>query len=275
MANTGVETAAHRSSKLMELHRHAAWSAGTHGRKMMVGALAAPMFIFASNASAQSVSNPAAPFTVAGNPDAGGDSSASPTPHQESTESPQSRTGERSLASDDGGDWKGFIGLAGVARPLYDGSSETTVSPFPLLQVTWRNRIELGPGGLSVLFSNTPSLRIGAGLTFDPGRDEQDGRAIFSNGDAEKFLRGMGDVKARPGLRVFGATGLGPVMLHASVAKYFADDNPLVPQNDGVLGEIGVALPLMRTEKLRVAARLDATVADQSYMQAFFGVTPW
>jgi outer membrane protein len=257
MSDIQIETAAHRLGTLIQYrYRGVACLAGAHRLKIFVVALAASMLIVARSASAQSVGN------------------ADASSIQESGERPEYGTAAKPAAGAGGGDWNGFVGLAGVARPLYDGSSESTVSPFPLLHVTWRNRIELGPEGLSVLFSNAPSLRFGAGLTFDPGRDERDGRAIFSNGDAERFLRGLGDVKARPGLRLFGVTGLGPVMLRASVAKYFADDDPLVPQNDGVLGDIGATLPLMRTERLRLAARVDASIADESFMQAFFGVTP-
>lgn len=209
-----------------------------------------PMLLGAGNASAQSSQSP------------------------ESAQSPEFPVIEEIKVEEDEGDWDGFLGLAVAARPLYEGSGETSVSPFPLLRVTWRDRIELGPGGLNLLFSNTESLRWGVGVTYDQGRDEQDGRSSFSDGDAEEFLRGMGDVDAAAGLRVFAATRLGPVLLQGSATKFSADEDPLVPQNDGALVELGATLPFARGDRWRLAGRFSTTWADESYTQAFFGVTP-
>lgn len=176
---------------------------------------------------------------------------------------------------DEAGDWDGAIGLGVGVLPTYQGSGETLAAVVPILRLSWRDRIEIGSGGLSWLISNDGPVRWGVGLTFDRGRDEEDGQGFFID-DLDGRLLGMGDVDSAVGLRVFGSTHLGPVELHASVSKFSGDgDDELVPQNDGVLAEFGATMPILQRDRWKLAAKLNTTWADEAYTQAFFGVTPF
>lgn len=177
------------------------------------------------------------------------------------------------FAGDGVGAWNGSIGLGVGVVPLYAGSAETAVTAMPTVRLNWRDRIEIGTDGVSALFSNPPSLRWGVGLTFDRGRDEN-GDSFLGSTDTDGRLLGMGDIDIAPGLRIFGSKRVGPVALHGSVSKFFAGEDELAPQNDGALLQLGASMPLLQQDRWRLGVRLDATLADAAYMQAYFGVTP-
>jgi MipA family protein len=170
--------------------------------------------------------------------------------------------------------WDVTLGAGLGVAPNYQGSDKYRIAPLPLLNATWRNRVSIGIGGLNVFAYSSESVRVGVGLTYDRGRREDGGDPLIGSSDTER-LRGMGDIDPAPGARIFGVYRLGSVFLSGTLAKYFGEsDNASTPQNDGVLASLGLGVPLYRAEKFRVVGNLTATLADDNYMQAYFGVTP-
>ncbi|TWB45129.1 MipA/OmpV family protein [Nitrospirillum pindoramense] len=161
--------------------------------------------------------------------------------------------------------WDVSLGAGVAVRPTYEGSDRYQASPVPLFTVRYNDMLTMGPEGLSAYWHHG-DFRVGAGLTFDPGRNDSKGNGLFNNGDDR--LKGMGDVDKSLGFKVFGAYQLGRLSLDLSAVKYTGD------QNDGVVVTGGVGLPLKLAERLTLTPHVGVSWASDSYMQAYFGVTP-
>ena len=161
-------------------------------------------------------------------------------------------------------DWDVTLGAGVSLRPTFEGSDRTIVRPLPVLSVTWRDTISFGEGGLSATW-HRKRFRIGAGLTFDPGRKDHSSGGIFESGDDR--LRGLGTIDASLGLRGFAAWRLGPANFEVSATKFTGR------QNDGVLASLGASLPLPLGRKLMVMPHVRASWASGKTMQTYFGVT--
>jgi MipA family protein len=160
-------------------------------------------------------------------------------------------------------EWDVTLGAGAALRLTYEGSDRYIATPVPLVDVTWKDMVSLGMGGLSAYWRQE-NFRIGGGLTFSAGRQENSG--VFHQGDDRLF--GMGEIPAALGVRGFAEYRFGPVNLNASVTKFTASGN------DGVLVNFGAAVPWKLTDATTIVARVSADWADQSYMQTYFGVTP-
>lgn len=161
-------------------------------------------------------------------------------------------------------DWDVSLGAGAALAPTFEGSDRYHVMPVPLVSITYKDMISLNATGLSAYW-RTGDLRIGAGLTYNPGRTDSKDDGLLSNGDDR--LRGMGDIDAALGLKAFASYRLWMLDLSAAVTKYTGDDN------DGVVVDLGLALPYKLTDKLTLTPHVGATWANQDYMQTFFGVT--
>lgn len=162
-----------------------------------------------------------------------------------------------------GNDWSFLLGAGGLIRPTYEGSDRYIVTPLPLVNVSWKDTITLGVGGLSMQ-GRVGGLRIGGGLTFATGRLESTG--VFAVGDDR--LYGMGEIPAALGIKGFVDYALGPVTLSWAIVKYTASGN------DGMMMNFGLALPWKIADATQVTAGASANWANQNYMQTYFGVTP-
>ncbi|WP_044560881.1 MipA/OmpV family protein [Azospirillum sp. B4] len=161
--------------------------------------------------------------------------------------------------------WDINVGAGGMLRPTFDGSDRYRASPVPLVSVRYNDMVTLGPEGISAYWRQG-AFKIGAGLTFDPGRDDHKSNGLFNNGDDR--LKGLGDIDKSLGFKVFGGYELGRLNLDLAVAKYTGD------QNDGLLVTGGMSLPLtLWADRLTLTPHVDVTWANDSYTQTYFGVT--
>jgi outer membrane protein len=161
--------------------------------------------------------------------------------------------------------WDVTLGVAGALRPTFEGSDRYIATPLPLVAVKWRDMISFGEGGLSAYWHRR-NFRIGAGLTFDPGRKDHSTGGIFETGDDR--LAGLGKIDASLGLRAFAEYRLGPLAFEVSGTKFTGG------QNSGLLANLGLSMPLPLGRKLIVMPHARATWADGTYNQTYFGVTP-
>jgi outer membrane protein len=162
-------------------------------------------------------------------------------------------------------EWDIRAGAGVMMRPTFDGSDRYRARPLPYLSVNWRDTLTLDQTGLNAQLRRQ-NYRIGLGLTFDGGREEQDTGGIFASGDDR--LLGMGDIDFALGVRGFAAWQIGPVELSAQVTKFTG------AQNDGLQGRAGLSLPLPLGQTLMLIPSISVGWADDKYMQTFFGVTP-
>ena len=161
-------------------------------------------------------------------------------------------------------DWDVSLGAGAALVPTFEGSDRYHVMPVPLVSITYKDMISLNANGLSAYW-RTGDLRIGAGLTYNPGRSDSKDDGLFGNGDDR--LRGMGDIDAALGLKAFASYRLWMLDLNAAATKYTGNGN------DGVVLDLGLALPCKLTDKLTLTPHADTTWANKGHMQTFFGVT--
>ncbi len=161
-------------------------------------------------------------------------------------------------------DWDISLGVGGALAPTFEGSDRYHVSPVPLVSITYKDMISLSTNGLNAYW-HTGDLRIGAGLTYNPGRTDSKEDGLFGSGDDR--LQGMGDIDGALGLKAFASYRLWMVDFSAAVTKYTGDDN------DGVVVDLGLAAPFKLTSGFTLTPHVGATWANQDYMQTFFGVT--
>lgn len=162
-------------------------------------------------------------------------------------------------------DWDVSLGAGAAFSPTYEGSDRYSLRPVPLVSITYKDMISLNPTGLTAYWRNG-GLRVGAGLTYNPGRTDSEEDGLFgAKGDDR--LRGMGDIDAALGLKAFASYRFWMIDASAAVTKYTGDDN------DGVVADFGLALPVQLTEALTLTPHAGVTWANKDYMQTFFGVT--
>jgi len=161
-------------------------------------------------------------------------------------------------------EWDVTLGAGVSLRPTFEGSDRSVVRPLPVFTARWRDTISFGEGGVSASW-HRKRFRIGAGLTFDPGRQDHSSGGIFESGDDR--LKGLGTVNASLGLRGFASWRLGPVNFEVSATKYTGG------QNEGVLASLGASMQLPLTKKLILMPHVRASWADGKTMQTYFGVT--
>ncbi len=162
-------------------------------------------------------------------------------------------------------EWDIRAGAGVMVRPTFDGSDRYRARPLPYLSVSWRDTVILDQTGLNAQLRRQ-NYRIGLGLTFDGGREEQDTGGIFASGDDR--LRGLGDIDFALGVRGFAAWQIGPVELNTQVTKFTG------AQNDGIVARAGLSLPLPLGRSMMLVPGISAGWADGDHMQTFFGVTP-
>jgi outer membrane protein len=161
-------------------------------------------------------------------------------------------------------EWDINLGAGAAMRPTFEGSDRYLVSPVPVVHITWDDMVSLGVGGLNAYWHHD-NFKVGAGLTFDQGRDIKK-PSIFGEGDDR--LKGLGKIDTALGIRGFASYRLGPVNFDVSATKFTGSPN------NGVLVSFGAQAPLKLASKLMVVPHIQATWANQNYMETYFGVTP-
>jgi len=162
-------------------------------------------------------------------------------------------------------EWDIRAGAGVMMRPTFDGSDRYRARPLPYLSVNWRDTLTFDQTGLNAQLRRQ-NYRIGLGLTFDGGREEQDTGGIFASGDDR--LLGMGDIDFALGIRGFATWQIGPVELNTQVTKFTG------AQNDGIVARAGLSLPMPLGSSVMLVPGISAGWADDNHMQTFFGVTP-
>lgn len=155
---------------------------------------------------------------------------------------------------------EGTVGAAVVAAHQYMGSSERRTLVLPVLDYRWSNGWFAGTtNGVGYQFASAPNLQYGLRLTADFGRSESRSLA----------LTGLGDISARAEIGGFFNLYLSREVFLTSSLRYGSGND-----RNGALLDLGAGYALQLAPQWRAAAGVGATVANGSYMQGYFGVTP-
>jgi MipA family protein len=156
------------------------------------------------------------------------------------------------------GSFEGVIGLGAVHAPEYLGSDLHKTRALPLLSARWRNGFFAGfPSGVGYNFAVDEPLQYGLAVRAALGREEDD----------SIYLRGMGEIKARPELGGFASYTLNDVTLRTSLS-YGAGNG-----RDGLALNAGINFGLPLSPGNIVALSFDATYVNDAFMRDYFGVT--
>lgn len=156
-----------------------------------------------------------------------------------------------------------LLGLGAMAKPVYEGSDDATISILPFVALNDFYGFNFRPVQLSYNLIDTDSddgtwsLRAGPAVSLATGRDQDD------DGD----LRGLGDVDTGIMTGGFAEARFGPATLGIDAAQEVADGH-----GGTLLGiSLGARMPL--NKKLVFLPKVSGTWASDDYMQSFFGVT--
>lgn len=159
-------------------------------------------------------------------------------------------------------EWSFTVGAGALYLPDYEGSNDYKVSPAPVVELSWRDRVRLttkGGPGLIVTPLAAKDVKVDLGVRYDFGRDQDDNDA----------LKGMGDI--RGGAVAVGrfAYEVGPVEFGLEVARDLGGDR------DGLMvaAEAEYAIGGLFNGRARLSVTPHVSWADDNYMSATFGVT--
>jgi outer membrane scaffolding protein for murein synthesis (MipA/OmpV family) len=160
-------------------------------------------------------------------------------------------------------EWRVVLGVAEVAKPLYQGSAPYRLQTGPVIDVRYRDIAFASVGeGLGLDLLRGKNYRAGISVGYDLGRRES---------DYSSQLRGFGDIAPAPVLKLFESYAISkrfPLVLRTDVRQFIGGA-------DGLVGDAGIFMPLPGSSKsLVMFAGPSITLADHLYMHKEFGVTP-
>jgi MipA family protein len=157
--------------------------------------------------------------------------------------------------------WDVTVGAVTQVVPRYSGSDQYRVMPFPMAQVTFRNRVYLGPsatslgGALGGYLIRTSSFDFSAEVGFGDERPASRADALAGMEDRDMVVSAGGGLRFRAG----------PLEATLGGSRGFND-------GAGTLGTARVTLSGM-FGRLIASGGLGAVVADERQMRREFGVT--
>ena len=152
-------------------------------------------------------------------------------------------------------DFETVIAAGGKIEPSYEGSDEFKISPIPYASMTFYDRITLDVTGVSAKVVELGPFSLYGKVGYDTGRSE----------DESDALDGLGDVD-------FGVTVGGRIEAAFGVFTAFAEVDKTLGGSDGLTGTGGLEVNYALRRWLRLGAEASATVADENYMDAYFGI---
>ncbi len=157
-------------------------------------------------------------------------------------------------------EWRRDFGPGVSEQPTFMGSKRYKTGPSAILDIRYKDEFFLSDGeGLGWNVIHEPGFRAGIALGYDLGRNTHD----------DPRIRNLPDVSFAPEPKLFAQYFLFPVVLTAEIRKGIGG-------NDGVVGDVGayIPLPLNKDKSWLLFVGPSITLADQHYMNAYFGVSP-
>ncbi len=153
--------------------------------------------------------------------------------------------------------WKIVVGAGGIIQPEFEGADSYSVTPIPLVSITYGDWVEVDPEGLAATVADVNNFAVDVLVGYELGRSEDD----------DVRLRGLGDID-------FGVSAGARLRYEIEPFSLFAAVKKTVNGSEGLVGEFGTEVTVPLSETLIVGLAASATVADDKYMDAYFSVTP-
>lgn len=154
--------------------------------------------------------------------------------------------------------WSVTVLAAMETTPRYAGDDALRTRAYPLLDVRYKDlAFASAIEGLGVNLLHSRTGRAGVAINFDPGR---------SPGDAPR-LRGTRRLPPSPDARAFVDAVIFPVVLRADLRHSLAGA-------PGWVMDAASYVPVLATDQLTAFVGLSVTVADHTWMNAQYGLTP-
>jgi outer membrane scaffolding protein for murein synthesis (MipA/OmpV family) len=157
-------------------------------------------------------------------------------------------------------DWRVALGAGALVEPLYEGSKRYQILPSAVIDIRYRDIAFFSAGeGLGVNVFRGEDFRAGVAFDYDLGRDHH----------IQHRLTGLGNVEPAPEAKIFFEYFLKAVVLNLDLRQGIGG-------NDGLVGDVGiyVPVPVPPVDGLFVFTGPSVSLADDRYMEAYFGVTP-
>lgn len=152
-------------------------------------------------------------------------------------------------------DWSLIVGAGAIYEPEYEGGGDFAIQPVPFVVFNYGDWLEIDPRGVTVTAIRHEGFAFAAKVGYEGGRDED---------DADR-LRGLGDID-------FAATVGAKASYDWNGFEIFAAVDQTINGSESLIGTFGVEYQAPVTERLILGAGVEAVVANDKHMQAYFGV---
>src|SRR6185312_140681 len=155
-------------------------------------------------------------------------------------------------------DWRVTVGAGAEMAPIYEGSKRYDATPSAVIDVRYKDIAFLSDGeGLGVNVLRGRTYRAGVAIGYDLGRDHH----------VQHRLTGTGNVGVAPEAKLFAEYFLLPFVYRIDIRRGLGG-------HDGVIGDLGMYVPLPLAKNAYLFTGPSITFADTRYMRAYFGISP-
>jgi MipA family protein len=163
--------------------------------------------------------------------------------------------------------WNWTMSVGPMYMPAFLGSDQYQTMLFPDLKVEYDDVFFASLfEGTGYNLINNDTWRAGPILKFDFGRQEEDSNPFKLSGDDTTALLGLGDIDMTPELGGFVEYNLGPL-------SYSLEVRQGIGGHEGLVGETALKLMVPAGPVFMIIGPR-ATFGDETYNNAFFGITP-
>ena len=152
--------------------------------------------------------------------------------------------------------WSLIIGAGGSYEPEYEGSDEYKLSPVPVFVFTYGEWFEIDPSGVTITAFEHNGFALAGRVGYESGRDEDD----------SDRLRGLGKIDLAATVGAKASYTWNNLEIYAAIDQ-------TIDGSESLIGTFGAEYKAPVTERLILGAGVEAVVANDKHMQAYFGVT--
>jgi outer membrane scaffolding protein for murein synthesis (MipA/OmpV family) len=153
-------------------------------------------------------------------------------------------------------EWRITLGAGAMIQPNFEGARRYELEPSGIIDVRYRDIAFLSDGeGLGVNLFRGRGFRAGIALSYDLGRDSHD----------DPRLHNLANISPAPEPKIFAQYFLLPMVLTIDLCKGIGG-------HAGLIGDIGVYVPLPIAHHTYLFLGPSVTAADHRYMKSYFGV---
>lgn len=151
--------------------------------------------------------------------------------------------------------WSLIVGAGAIYEPEYEGGDKFEITPIPVVMFTYGEWLQIDPRGVMITPFRHDGFALAAKIGYEGGRDDK---------DADR-LRGLGDID-------FAATVGARASYSWDGFEVYASVDQTINGSESLIGTFGAEYQAPVTERLILGAGVEAIVANDKHMEAYFGV---